>query len=857
MLAVALAAWTAGVRAAPDPPSFATAGLRPLAEIPEIVLPAVDRAKLAARDAEAASHEKVLQVAEPAKVDGDPARAGLWETLPDGTGVWRLRIRAPGAIWTVLGFGTYRPQPGARLWVYDPARTTVLGPFGSADVRRHGQLWMTPIEGDAAVVEIERPAKLDGALPNVHLGTVLRGYRSWGGFGIEAATSDPGVDAGACNIDVNCPLGADWQDDKRGVVNLLTSSGGYCSGSLVTNTAGDCRNFVLTANHCVSTASRAAGTIFQFNFERPGCESGVAPTDQTVSGSTLVATYSGSDFTLLEMDVEPPEGFGAYYNGWSNSPAAPSASWCIHHPNNDEKKITYNQDPLIDGQYYGPDHWRITEWEQGTTEPGSSGSPLFDPAHHVVGQLHGGTASCSSITYDEFGKLAVSWEGGGTAATRLKDWLDPGATGKVAEDGLDAAVCRVPQPHLQYAAHEVDDAAGNGDGVVDPGETFALAVDVKNAGTLDATAVAGTLSTTTPLVTIADAAADWPDVPQAATRRSNAPHFTIAVDPAFRCGDPIALRLDSTAAQDPGAWASEFTVATGTANVATTFEDAMESGPGGWTPTNLENANPWSQTTADSASPTHSWFVADISTRSDAALVMEPLAALAARSVLRFKHRYNTESNWDGGVLEYRVGGGAWTDAAPLITNGGYTGGISSSASSNLAGRSAWAGDSGGWRDVEVDLASLAGSDVRFRWRFATDTSISDEGWYVDDVVVDSTSYTCNAPLAKPGEASAGTSAAPFTIDRDPGGFLLQWSAPPDGGAPEVYELYRYDLATGAGGAPVCEADLGSGTSKVLATLTDDSAFVVVARNAAGEGSYGTDGSGAERSPATGGDVCP
>ncbi len=68
------------------------------------------------------------------------------------------------------------------------------------------------------------------------------------------------------------------------------------------------------------------------------------------------------------------------------------------------------------------------------TEPGSSGSPLFDNNHRVIGQLHGGPSACGQTgdgLSDCYGRIAVSWNGGGTAATRLKDWLDPGNTGAI------------------------------------------------------------------------------------------------------------------------------------------------------------------------------------------------------------------------------------------------------------------------------------------------------------------------------------------------------------------------------------------------------------------------------------------
>jgi hypothetical protein len=309
-----------------------------------------------------------------------------------------------------------------------------------------------------------------------------------------------------------------------------------------------------------------------------------------------------------------------------------------------------------------------------------------------------------------------------------------------------------------------------------------------------------------------------------------------------------------SASEDPGSWPSDFEVETGTANVETLFFDDMEGGDGSWTPQTMAGDNAWERVDTRAYSAAQSWFVADIETVSDAVLVMEPLTDLAANAELAFWHRIDAENNYDGGVLEYRADGGSWQDAGPLITRGGYTSTISSSYDSPLSGREAWSGDNGEWTQVKADLSTLAGSTVELRWRFATDSSVSDQGWWIDDVRVEATSYTCNDPgLEVPGEASPPSGAGPFTIEKDPAGYALAWSAPESGGTPERYKLYR--TALGVPASPECEADLGAGTSAVLSTLTDRRGFLVVARNAAGEGPYGSESDGTQRSPA--GTPCP
>ena len=91
----------------------------------------------------------------------------------------------------------------------------------------------------------------------------------------------------------------------------------------------------------------------------------------------------------------------------------------------------------------------------------------------------------------------------------------------------------------------------------------------------------------------------------------------------------------------------------------------------------------------------------------------------------------SSEAGYDGGVLEYRVNGGAWNDAASLFRSGGYNSTIDTGSGSTIAGRQAWSGVVGSavtFADVEVDLSGLSGSDVDLRWRFATDSSLSATG---------------------------------------------------------------------------------------------------------------------------------
>jgi hypothetical protein len=405
------------------------------------LLPPVDVERLLAEDEVRSRDGGPWRVGLRRRVALSPADAGTWETLPDGARRWTLRVESPGARWLVLGFGRFHLPAGARLEVRGLDPRTRIGPFGAADARPHGQLWLPPLPGDVAILELRWPARLRERRPDLRLDAVSHGYRdAWG-----ASDGEAGADsvAGSCNVDVNCPLGDPWQDVKRGVVQILIDGSLSCTASLVNTTENACRPYLLTAAHCVASAGDAASTLVRFNFEHPLCESGEVATEQTLSGASLVATHAASDFTLLELDQEPPADFEVFFNGWSRSAKPPESSWTVHHPQAGVKKISYDADPATDGGAtgWGTDHWRVLGWDEGTTEAGSSGAPLLDPAGRIIGQLHGGTASCASDTWDEFGKLRAAWAGGGAPSSRLCDWLDPFGSGVESVAGIDARAC--------------------------------------------------------------------------------------------------------------------------------------------------------------------------------------------------------------------------------------------------------------------------------------------------------------------------------------------------------------------------------------------------------------------------------
>ena len=114
----------------------------------------------------------------------------------------------------------------------------------------------------------------------------------------------------------------------------------------------------------------------------------------------------------------------------------------IHHPAGDIKKVSRENDPLISttfGSCPANSHWGVTGWDEGVTEGGSSGSPLFDQNHRIVGQLHGGASACGAASLsDEYGKMSYSWNPQNSDSTnQLKYWLDPHQSNASFVNGYD------------------------------------------------------------------------------------------------------------------------------------------------------------------------------------------------------------------------------------------------------------------------------------------------------------------------------------------------------------------------------------------------------------------------------------
>ncbi len=505
--------------------------------VPTFNLPVPDVAAFMAEDT--MDKDQPYRFGAPIDVDIDLASAGEWTDLGKEGRVWRLRLLAPGAHSLNIQYDRFELPVGGEFYVYSDDQSQVIGAFTEFNNREDGTFATQPLAGDAIVLEYFEPgyAEFPG---RISLDSVVYGYRNlFGYFDDDRAFGD----SGSCNNDVACSVGIPWEGEIRSVAMILTSSGSrICTGALINNTAQDARQYFLTANHCgLSTGSY----IFMFNYNSPSCGGSDGPTTDTVQGCTLRASNSDSDVTLVELTEAIPASYGVFYSGWNRVDAAASSACGIHHPSGDVKKISFENNALSSDTWSGTpanSHWRVAAWDDGTTEPGSSGSPLFDPNHRIIGQLHGGQASCTNNVNDYYGKFSLSWANGSSSSSRLIDWLDPLGTGATVLDGYDTQAPPT-DPNINLDAVAVNDGV---DGDLDPGDTANLVITLLNSG-LDATGITGSLSESSAYVTVTDNSGSWSNLNQGASGSNSANPFSITVDPSAPIGSSVTFTLQVSA----------------------------------------------------------------------------------------------------------------------------------------------------------------------------------------------------------------------------------------------------------------------------------------------------------------------
>ncbi len=248
--------------------------------------------------------------------------------------------------------------------------------------------------------------------------------------------------------------------------------------------------------------------------------------------------------------------------------------------------------------------------------------------------------------------------------------------------------------------------------------------------------------------------------------------FTFTVDPSLPCGSTVTASLAIVdGVTNYGTITYQFVTGSTGATTVSPLENfdgvTAPALPAGWTTafTGAGAAVVTSTTFPDTA-PNTTFFVD--STTTGLSELTSPTIAIPSGAARRlsFRNLFNTESPWDGMVLEISINGGAFQDiiaAGGSFVSGGYSGGLNASANP-LTGRQAWFGLSAGsaaapaYINSVVNLpAAAAGQNVQFKWRLGSDASVApttNPGARIDTI-----SLATVPPLVCSGSAPTATSA--------------------------------------------------------------------------------------------------
>ncbi len=314
---------------------------------------------------------------------------------------WAVRVRldavelpARTQIWAVSEVGGADDEP------------LVLGPMTLELVSPAGSLWLPPVPGPEVVIEVHVPrsALLEGAAVRFVVSRVDELFDIGSPdllqeFGPHDPRGERRGDWEACRIDATCVAPATFgvvANVREAVALLLFAQGAgqsFCSGALLADVWQSGTPYLLTANHCFDDQEEASSLTSYFDYRSDACNA--EPPDYwtrpQVSGSTLLATGSTGDFTLVQL-TSNPSGV-VHFLGWT--PDRPASGEILH-------TVTH---PLVRAQSYASSIY-FAEGETGTC-------PLFDDqrdAYHKSTALEGSTVSGSSggaVIVDRSGGLVV------------------------------------------------------------------------------------------------------------------------------------------------------------------------------------------------------------------------------------------------------------------------------------------------------------------------------------------------------------------------------------------------------------------------------------------------------------------
>jgi hypothetical protein len=272
------------------------------------------------------------------------------------------------------------------------------------------------------------------------------------------------------------------------------------------------------------------------------------------------------------------------------------------------------------------------------------------------------------------------------------------------------------------------------------GETVNMHAIIGNQGSSPSPTGQLILATDTPLITVTTNTASIASIVPGSSNMTSTP-FVVEVSPS--CPDPASVIFYFTLADS----SIQYYGHTLTQMYVGEFFNNVEAGEGNWPhePSQPGFGDQWHRSTLRNHSPygQYSWKCGALDSSGyspglDAALTTHEFQ-LTENMVLMFWHWLDAEISetyvgrcYDGGIVEICQDDTNWTQIDPV---GGYHYLIRNEGQSPFPSFTPVLSGSHGWERIWYDLSDYSGS-VRLRFRFGSNGSGDNEGWYIDDIEI-------------------------------------------------------------------------------------------------------------------------
>lgn len=288
----------------------------------------------------------------------------------------------------------------------------------------------------------------------------------------------------------------------------------------------------------------------------------------------------------------------------------------------------------------------------------------------------------------------------------------------------------VSRPTLQLTSYMINEIEGNGNGIIDPGETVEIILQLTNPSLSKVFNTVTNISSNSNHVSINTPVVEFGSIPQESSLQGS---FTISVDENCPPGEIASLTLNIDSDNIIG-FQRDLFIGIAKEDILLDFEGDdggfISNDPDGWQ---------WGEPSLGAYSGINAWATVLDANYADSAnwTLDSPEFLITPATILSFYHNYNIEHYWDGGNVKLSMDNGAnWQIIHP---EEGYPVAITNSGNSGIPNQPAYSGNSNGWQEANFDLSGFFGRLVKLRWHFGSGPWVNAPGWYIDDVAISGT----------------------------------------------------------------------------------------------------------------------